>query len=252
MPGSGIPGMKRDDSPRLGGEIIGKSFCFPRSFCVLLLIVFSLTLIGCHHRQDEGVAGPQGRVVFDRIAVLPFQQVIPEEPHGGPVRCPLCGVIFNALKTDGNPEAMVERHFLEQLEKRKPNFAVVSGDRVTGMYKRISAESLKAPLRQVLCNLGKELGAEAIVVGHLYRFRERRGEAFAVEQPASVALEIHLLRVEDGVLVWRGAFDRTQSSLMEDILQIASFYREKARWVTANELAEEGVEKILETFPGLP
>jgi len=89
-------------------------------------------------------------------------------------------------------------------------------------------------------------------VGHLYRFRERRGEAFAVEQPASVALEIHLLRVEDGVLVWRGAFDRTQSSLMEDILQIASFYREKARWVTANELAEEGVEKILETFPGLP
>ena len=73
-----------------------------------------------------------------------------------------------------------------------------------------------------------------------------------VELLLAVQMTEHLLRVEDGVLVWRGAFDRTQSSLMEDILQIASFYREKARWVTAKELAEEGVEKILETFPGLP
>ena len=39
---------------------------------------------------------------------------------------------------------------------------------------------------------------------------------------------------------------------MEDLLQIGSFYREKARWVTAEELADEGLEKILESFPGLP
>jgi hypothetical protein len=100
--------------------------------------------------------------------------------------------------------------------------------------------------------VGSELGAEGIVTGHVYRFRERKGEPYAAEQPASVAFEIHLLRVEDGVLVWRGSFDRTQSALMENLLQAPSFYREKGRWVTAEELAEEGLELMLKTFPGLP
>jgi hypothetical protein len=90
------------------------------------------------------------------------------------------------------------------------------------------------------------------VVGHLYRFRERIGESYSVEQPASVAFEVHLIRVEDGELVWRGAFDRTQGSLMENLLQISYFFREKGRWVTAEELAAEGVKEILKSFPGLP
>jgi hypothetical protein len=184
--------------------------------------------------------------------VLPFQQIVPEDLHSGAVRCPLCGVIFSAAKAAGSPETVVEERFLEQLEKRKPKFNVIAGDRVAGVYRRVSAESLKAPFRQILRDVGNELGAEGIVIGYVYRFRERKGEPFAVEHPASVAFEIHLLRVEDGVLVWRGAFDRTQSSLMEDLLQFSSFYREKGRWVTAEELAGGGLEKIMETFPGLP
>jgi len=51
------------------------------------------------------------------------------------------------------------------------------------------------------------------------------------------------------VIVWKGSYDRTQSTLMEDLLQIASFYREGGRWVTAEELTEEGVEEIIKSFP---
>ena len=235
-----------------GGEIIEKLSCFRKLFYGLLILFFFLTLFACHHRQDEGIPAPEGRTVFDRIAVLPFQQIVPEDLHSGVVRCPLCGVIFSAAKAAGSPEAIVEEHFLQQLEKRKPKFNVIAGDRVAGVYRRVSAESLKAPLRQILRDVGNELGAEGIVIGYVYRFRERQGESFAAEHPASVAFEIHLLRVEDGVLVWRSAFDRTQSSLMENLLQLTSFYREKGRWVTAEELARGGLEKILETFPGLP
>ena len=38
---------------------------------------------------------------------------------------------------------------------------------------------------------------------------------------------------------------------MEDLLQFASFYRGKGKWVTAEELAGEGMEQVLKTFPGL-
>jgi hypothetical protein len=184
--------------------------------------------------------------------VLPFEQILPDDLHSGTVRCSLCGAIFGAVKAVGRPETVVEARFLEQLQKSKPQFSIISGERVAGVYRRVSAASLKTPLRQVLRDVGSELGAEGIVTGHVYRFRERKGEPYAAEQPASVAFEIHLLRVEDGVLVWRGSFDRTQSALMENLLQAPSFYREKGRWVTAEELAEEGLELMLKTFPGLP
>jgi hypothetical protein len=39
---------------------------------------------------------------------------------------------------------------------------------------------------------------------------------------------------------------------MEDLFQFSSFYRGKGRWVTAEELTEEGLEQVLKTFPGMP
>jgi hypothetical protein len=178
--------------------------------------------------------------------VVPFQQMASEEAQSGAVRCPLCGAIFSAAKTVGTPEAVVEARFLELLEKGKPKFSVISGERVAGVFRRVSMESIKNPLRQILRDVGGELGAEGVVVGYVYRFRERKGETFSVEKPASVAFEIHLIRVEDGALVWREAFDRTQSSLMEDLLQVSSW-----KWVTAEELAVGGLKHVLKTFPGL-
>ena len=207
-----------------------------------------MPILGCHYYQDAGIPAPEGRIVFDRIAVLPFQQVVPEDLFSGAVRCPLCGTIFSGAKTVGSPEMVVESLFLEQLEKRKPKFSVISGERVAGIHRQVvSTVSLKTPLQRILSDVGRELGAEGIVTGYVYRFREREGEPFAVNKPASVAFEIHLTRVEDGALVWKDAYDRTQRSLMEDLFQASSW-----KWITAEELAAEGMQQVLKTFPGLP
>ncbi|MBU4371886.1 MAG: hypothetical protein L6300_10115 [Syntrophaceae bacterium] len=235
-----------------GVEAIEKSYCIRKAIYSLLIFCFLQPILGCHHRRDEGGPVPEGKIVFDRIAVVPFQQIIPEDLHQGVVRCPLCGMIFIAAKAAGSPEVVIEGRFLEYLKESKPKLNIIAGERVAGAYRRISTASLKGPLRQVLRDVGNELGAEGVVLGYVYRFRERKGESFSVEQPASVAFDIHLIRVEDGALVWRGAFDRTQSSLMEDLLQVSSFYREKGRWVTAEELAAGGLQEVLKSFPGLP
>ena len=184
---------------------------------------------------------------------MPFQQVSPaDEAVSGAVPCPVCGMIFDATKSAGNPETVLETLFLEQLDKKRPKFSVVAGERAAGVFRRISADSLTVSLREVLREVGTEMEAEGVVIGYVYRFRERKGVSYTVEQPASVAFEIHLLRVSDGELVWRGSFDKTQSSLMENLFQFASFFRGKGKWVTAKELTGEGVEQVLKTFPGLP
>jgi hypothetical protein len=230
-----------------GVEAIEKSYGIRRVIYSLLILCFLQSILGCHYRGDAGIPAPEGKIIFDRIAVVPFQQIIPEDLPRGVVRCPLCGMIFSAVKAVGSPETMVEARFLEYLKKSKPKFNIIAGEHAAGVYRRVSTASIEAPLRQVLRDVGNELGAEGIVMGYVYRFQERKGESFAVVQPASVAFEIHLLRVEDGALVWRGAFDRTQSSLMEDLLRVSSW-----RWVTAEELVAGGLEQVLKTFPGLP
>ena len=235
-----------------GIEAIEKSYRIRKVICSLLILGLLQSILGCHQLRDEGNFVTEGKIVFDRIAVVPFQQIISEDLDRGVVRCPLCGTIFNAAKAAGSPETVIEERLLEYLKESNPKLSIIAGERVAGVYRRISTASLKDPLRQVLRDVGNELGAEGVVVGYLYRFRERKGESFSVEQPASVAFEIHLIRVEDGALVWRGAFDRTQGALMENLLQGASFFREKGRWVTAQELAAEGMKEVLKSFPGLP
>lgn len=217
-------------------------------FCSLLLLLTA----GCHLRNDDTVANaPEGAAAIERVVVVPFRQVPPEEPAGNSASCPLCGTIVQAQRFVGAPEQALERLFLTELEKRKPAFAFMSGERVAGVLTRVEASSLKARLREALRETGRELGADAVISGYLYRFRERRGTAYAVEQPASVTFELHLLRVSDGALLWRGYFDKTQSSLLEDLFQLGTFVRGKGRWMTAEELLAEGIGEVLPSLPGL-
>ena len=70
-----------------------------------------------------------------------------------------------------------------------------------------------------------------------------------MEKPASVAFDLHLLRIRDGVEVWKGKFDETQRPLSENLLKIGSFLRRKASWLTAEELASVGMDEILRKLP---
>jgi hypothetical protein len=235
-----------------GGETIHTG-SFPRRrlygyFAVLPLL---LIIISCHYREAADVSPPEGPVAFERIAVMPFQSILPEDEREGAVRCPLCGAIVGAAASPGNPERTVEALFLQHLEKNQ-KINVISGDRVAGIYRRISTDPVKAPLPQVLRQVGQELGAEAVLAGYVFRFRERKGVSYAAEQPASVAFGLHLLRVADGAIVWKGHVDRTQSALMEDLLQLDAFIRQRGRWATAEELAADGMERIFKTFPFPP
>ena len=103
-----------------GVGAIEKSYRIRKVIYSLLILCFLQSILGCHHRQDEGSPAPEGKIVFDRIAVVPFQQIIPEDLHQGVVRCPLCGTIFSSAKAAGSPETFIEERFLEYLKENKP------------------------------------------------------------------------------------------------------------------------------------
>jgi len=218
---------------------------------LIFFLCFALSgLFGCHYR--EGVATDlqqDGKTAFDRIAVAPFQRMSPTDVSVKAVRCPLCGSIFSVEQYPLDAERIVENIFFDRL-KNRGKIQLVPPDETGLVLDRISANSPKLPLTEILKKVGEELGAEGIIMAYVYRYRERKGYPYSVEQPASVVFEIHLVRVSDGVIVWKGSFDRTQKTLMENMFQIASFFKEQGKWVTAKELAAEGIDAILENFPG--
>jgi hypothetical protein len=184
-----------------------------------------------------------------RIAIIPFQVLLPETESSNTVICPLCGVGYSGGKIVKGAENVVEELFVEKLKDFK-EVIIIPLDKVEGVYNRVGAESLKKPLLEKLKETGAELTADVIAVGYVIRYVERIGYHYSAEKPASVAFEINFLNAKNGNIIWRGVFDKTQKSLMEDLFQISSFYKGGGKWLTAYELTKQGMDQAFKTFSG--
>ncbi len=227
------------------------SASFRRAFRFLVLGSLLALSWSCHYH--EGVSTTllaEGNVDLPRLAVLPFENKIPGEESAKSTICPICGAVFY---TDGNTVAegtvALEDLFAKRLKDYK-QFTLIDSERSAGVYHRV-VKSSQGLSTETLQHLGRELGADGVLVGYLFRYRERMGYWYSVKKPASVAFDVHLIRVSDGRMVWRATFDRTQSSLMENVSQLSSFLHWGAKWLTAQELSEEGVGEILDAYPGI-
>lgn len=73
----------------------------------------------------------------------------------------------------------------------------------------------------------------------IYRFEERKGGNFAVEKPAGIGFHMHLM---EGSVVGRVfVFDEDQQALSQNLFKIGKFFKRGGKWVTADQLAEEGI-----------
>lgn len=208
-----------------------------------LAVMGCSTAAGLKTEQRPGV-----QLVFERVAVAPFQQSTPEQADINAADCSRCFVLPRTDAHADLPESIVERIFLDKLGTRY-QLDVIPPERTAGMYERQLIGAGRLTPLELLKKVGRDMDVEAIIFGYVYRYRELRGMPYAAARPASVAFEIFVYRVSDGVLVWRQSFDRTQASLMEDVLQAPAFIRGGARWLTARELSERGMDDILQGFP---
>ena len=213
--------------------------------CALWFLGFFILFPGILHAQE----GPKAtEKIVTCIAVIPFQAVLPEEPSST-VQCPICGSVNSSGSISKGAERIVEEMVTDKLRDYK-DVDIVPQEKVAGVYRRISTARLKQSLLQTFLETGSELRADVLVAGFVYRYRERVGYDYSAERPAAVAFEIHLISVSDGRTLWRGTFDKTQKSLMEDVFQVSSFFRGGGKWLTARQLTKLGVDQIFKTFPG--
>lgn len=82
----------------------------------------------------------------------------------------------------------------------------------------------------------------------IYRFQEREGGNFSVVRPASVGFHVHLYEGDKLSDVF--VFDETQQPLSDNIFRFFTFLRRGAKWITAGELAREGIHKAIDALAG--
>jgi hypothetical protein len=100
-------------------------------------------------------------------------------------------------------------------------------------------------LKALAQEVGDRLKVDGVLMGLVRTYREREGSRLGAN-PAAVGFEVFLVNPADGVVLWKGEFFEEQKPLTQDVV---GFFEKSGGFVTAKELAELGVQKVMKTFP---
>ncbi len=163
------------------------------------------------------------------------------------IRSPLSGSFFTTGDVSSEAEHSMTSNVSALLQKCT-QYTFISGTNARGVIAGAFAENRNpVQMREHLVSVGQQLGADWIVAGGIYRFKERIGGTMSVEAPASVAFDIALINVDTGRLQWTGHFDETQKPLSENILNFGSFVKRQGKWVSAGALARLAMEEMFKS-----
>ncbi len=95
---------------------------------------------------------------------------------------------------------------------------------------------------------GKAHRADLLLVPQVLNWHEREGSKAGVTQSAEVRVEFFLLKVGQGTIMARSVFDEKQRPLTDNFLEIGAFVKRKGAWVSATDLAVEGMQKAKREF----
>ncbi len=223
----------------------GRSFALIAAAALISALVLSF---GCSTNGQGSAPRQEIAWVPKKLAVMPFIRVDSPIQPGGTVCCPLTGAVFNTGQIIPGAEQVLDDALNADLAQIT-NLSFVPYAQTGLVFGQIAGREFKDSLRQDLAATGKKLGADAIMVGFIFRFRQRQGTGYAVDKPASVAFDLSVVRVSDGMVLWKNSFDETQQSLSQDLLQLDQYMKYGLRWYTAEELGKIGMSRLLERFP---
>jgi hypothetical protein len=226
-----------------------------RKSTIYLMVITALIFNDVCLRASGGKAAvgkmDLSELTFQSMAVMPFligKLESPDNPIEKPLSQPLPQMLadnYNVKETAGQVMTRLVHETLSARFRDK----MVSAETVTEAFVEISRDQAIDTPRKLAMKLGEVIGADLVVVGTLWRFREKGVEAETLERSASIAFAVYLVDVSTGKRLWRGAFDGTQKALTEDVLGGLKTIKMGIRWLSANELARYGVKQVFRKFP---
>ena len=218
-----------------------------------LWFIACVLLNGACHLQEKKVSDEERMPlsVVNKIVVMGFRAAMSQGEKPDVFRDTLSGGIYIAEPVSHDVVEKMTALLFDRLVAEK-RYILVSPGQAEGTFSNIvdlDRNMAISPVK-IIQEVGKTFGANAVLIGHIYRWREREGADYAINRPASVAFDLHLVRPADGAILWRGRFDKTQRSLSENLFDLTTFMEGGGRWMTADKLAMCGLKKLLTEMPG--
>jgi hypothetical protein len=214
--------------------------------CLLLLLL--ILSVGCRSPRGVGRRDTAAARQVKKVVVAGFRPALTADDAPRMVRSPLSGAVFAAEPV---PNAVVDRLtdiLFDRLAAGK-TYELVTPDQTRGALSNlVSIDRILSEI-EIYKGVGRLFAADAVLIGHVYRWQERVGTAYGVRDAASVAFDLNLINPADGRLLWKGRFDKTQRSLSEDLFDMETFVRSRGTWLTAEELSVLGLDDFLEELP---
>ena len=204
------------------------------------LIAATLALTGCGPGTRVFVHSDIKNYHLERIVIIPFTEDDKESD----------GRSLTSRKVEKGSGEILTNIIYEALKKRS-DIKLVSMEDVAGAIKGIVDADAGLPIRSMAARIGRELKADAVIIGSVTSFQERVGSSLGIERPASVGFEVELFSTKDDKLLWKSGFYETQASLTEDIGSLPLFIKRGGKWITAEELARYGAEEVIKDYPAV-
>lgn len=130
--------------------------------------------------------------------------------------------------------------------KGNPKVRILSLNQVAALVPEISGG-----ISGTVAALGQKLNCDGVLMTTVRRYTQREGTEYSADSPAAVDFDMVLRDSGNGNVLWSADFREKQESFLSNIF---SFRKAKSRgfkWITVEELMEQGIKERLNECPYL-
>lgn len=127
-----------------------------------------------------------------------------------------------------------------------PKVRVLTSNQISTLIPEVSGG-----ISGTIAALGKKLNCDAVLTTTIGRFKQRDGGQYASESPASTEFNMILRRASTGSVLWLADFKETQESFLSNIFSLDKAQSRGFKWISVEELLEQGIKERLATCPYL-
>ena len=208
------------------------------AFGAILVVSITIFLLSSCSNKNKPTAADTPPTPVLRIAVLPTATALTSDSRSIVYRQSMSQMEEQGVKAGAT---VLDMLLTDALSKRA-NMKLVGSQEMDAIVGSFTGNQVEAA-RQV----GQKTGADAVLITRVQRYNERHGSTYAADNPASVAFSMHLIDTASGRVLCAAAFDETQQSLTDNLFSFAKVIKRGFRWMTAEDLAREGVNKKLQS-----
>ena len=202
-----------------------------------LILVLCLSL-GCGSKKP---AAPNAPLPEMKVAVAWFSQ--PRDMNDL-----LAGIMISEQEFVGDKVLMALDNSFQEVLRSSSDREFINIASSYSCQVKVSQVAKKGTALEYWTQVGACLDADMIVVPQLTEWNERQGGSMGAQRPAAVTMDFYLIDVKKGQLVQRFHFEETQQTLTSNLLTIGKFVNRGGRWVTAEDLAREGMYQAMLEF----